>query len=253
MERFSWVVGLDTDAFIAEHSTPVDRFVTDFLAGRPYWGATPGHGDLTLFRDPGRPDGTDVKETSSADAMCTSRYANTGFVLARAGRAAETLLRRWWNVRDHVLALSHPYEQDAFGALWRAGFGDNISVVCSEDRGFFRPEVPRQWVRHFTAGIKHTERVALINDAAERVGINSSTFFAELITKMHAVGAVRQLDQAKLVSDMQARTANEEGGGIYYSPCHLNQCRDEDVTNPKFGTAPGLSRRHPPWIRTPQP
>jgi len=250
--RHQWAIGLDTDAFIDEHSTPVNKFVPDFLLGRPYWGAPPGKEALTLFVDPGRADGSGLVYLRDPDALCTSRYANSGFVLARAGPDAEALLRRWWNVNDPIFALQHPYEQDAFGTLWRAGLGNVSSVVCCVDGGFFYSAIPRQWVRHYPGGFAMRERVAMIKDAAIAHGINA-TVFADLIAEMRTIGAVRALDQAALSADMASRTALEPGGGVFDSGCGGNQCRDEVASDPNFGVTPGLSKRTPPYVRRPQP
>ena len=250
-DRHEWAIGLDSDAFIDEHAVPVDRFAAEFLSGRPFWGAPPGEGILTLFRDPGYADGTVLDDPSDPEGACTSRYANTGFVLARAGAAAEALLRRWWDVNDPAGAVTHPFEQDAFGALWRAGLGNTTTVVCSVDRGFFIPWVPHQWVRHIPGGFKMSQRIEFIKKAAVAHGINA-TVFSDIITEMHYVGAVRSLDQATLSGELASRSAAEPGGGTFDVACR-RQCRDEMASDPNFGVTPGLSKRIPPYVRKRRP
>jgi hypothetical protein len=245
-DRHDWLVGLDSDAFIANHSIPVHLVASEFLHGRPHWGADPADSHLIAFNEPicHTREMLDVGKTNSC---CLRRYANTGFVLGRVGATAESLLRRWWDVDDIPQALLHPFEQDDFGTLWRDGLRNATSVVCVSSGGFFRPDAPNQWMRHFPGGYVMRERHQWIRAAAETVGVNASTF-PGIISEMISTGAVRPLDQAALSAMIAARTAAEPGGGTHVEGCVGNlQCSDEPHGDPAFGVTPGLSRRTPPF------
>lgn len=247
--RHTWVVGLDSDAFISNHSLPVHLIATEFLRGRPRWGADPAESHLIAFNEPVC-HREEMRDVTRLDSCCLSRYANTGAVLARAGATGEMLFRRWWDVDDTSQALMHPFEQDDFGALWREGYGNFSSTVCLSGGGHFSPDAPNQWIRHFPGSYVMRERHEFMRAAAKAVGINASTF-PGIIADMRASGAVRPLDQVAIAMDMAARTAAEavSGKGVFLGGCLGNhQCGDELHGDPNFGVTPGMSRRTPPFV-----
>lgn len=236
-DRFDWVVGLDSDAFVSEHDIPVQRFPAEFLLGQPYWGARPGDGALTLLRDTAHPDFVEESfgsQTGAApsnpdpDTYCGTRYANCGFALIRSGLVGESLVRRWWDVNDSVSTRIWPFEQDAVGALWRAGGAvrGNFTVACSPRHGFYKAAEPGQWVRHFPSMYNDNQRNSIIREFATRFGINSITY-GPLVAEMRTAGAVHpvsMLELSKILQDMARRSLYAPGGATFDANCGGNQC-----------------------------